>query len=61
MKGWKTIMFNAILVVVGLAESAGIALPQDFANDINGLILAGVGVVGVILRAVTDSPMFRGD
>jgi hypothetical protein len=57
MQGWKTIMFNAILVLVGLAEASGLVLPESFAADLNGVIIAVVGVVGVVLRAVTSSPV----
>jgi uncharacterized membrane protein len=57
IKGWKTVMFNMILVATGSAEMAGIQLPDTFAQDLNGAILAGIGVVGIILRAFTNSGM----
>jgi hypothetical protein len=55
MKGYKTVLFNGVLMAVGLAEMAGASLPDNFANDLNGALLAIVGLVGVILRAYTTS------
>ena len=57
MKGYKTIIFNGILVLTGLAEMSGLVLPENFANDVNGAVLAVVGVVGAVLRAVTTGPV----
>ena len=57
LEGYRTIIFNAILVVVGLSEATGYVFPENFAADVNGAILAVVGVVGVVLRVVTTGPM----
>lgn len=57
VKGYKTILFNAILVVTGLAAEFGVALPENFAQDLNGAILSSIGVIGIILRAITTTPM----
>jgi len=57
VRGYRTILFNLILVIVGTLDMAGISLPDNFADDLNGAILAVVGVVGVILRAVTKTPI----
>ena len=57
LQGYKTILFNALLVLTGVLAEMGIALPADFAQDINGAILAIVGVAGVALRAVTTGPI----
>ena len=55
MNGWKTVGYNAILVLTGFAGQAGIVLPENFADTVNGFILAGIGIGGIILRAVTTS------
>ena len=57
MNGYKTIAFNILLVITGLAAEAGIALPETFAADLNGWIMTGIGLGGIALRAVTDSPV----
>jgi uncharacterized membrane protein len=55
LKGWKTVLFNALVFLVGVADMMGIVLPENFADDLNGAILAIVGVVGVTLRAFTNT------
>ena len=57
LEGSRTILFNAILVIVGLSEATGYVFPENFAADVNGAVLAVVGVIGVILRAITKGPM----
>ena len=57
MKGYKTLLFNGIIFLTGLAEMSGMVLPESFASDVNGAALALIGVVGVALRAVTNSPI----
>ena len=57
LEGYRTIIFNTILVVVGLSEATGYVFPENFAADVNGAVLAVVGVIGVILRAVTKGPV----
>ncbi len=55
--GWKTIIFNGLLMLTGVLAEFGVVLPEAFAQDVNGVILALVGVVGIALRAVTNSPI----
>jgi hypothetical protein len=57
MKGYKTLVYNGILLLVGLAEMAGLTFPDSFADDLNGAVLAVVGVIGIILRAITTTPI----
>jgi uncharacterized membrane protein len=55
LKGWKTVLFNGILFVVGVLDMLGVGLPDDFASEVNGALVALIGVVGVILRNFTNS------
>jgi hypothetical protein len=55
MKGYKTLLFNGIVFMVGLAEAAGMALPDSFASDVNSFVLMAIGLVGIVLRAATDT------
>lgn len=57
LKGWKSVLFNTLVAAVGGLQLLGMDLPGDFADDLNGAILAVVGVIGVFLRAVTDTPV----
>lgn len=53
LAGWKTVLFNGLVMGVGLLDMFGIVLPENFAQDVNGLILVAIGVIGTLLRAVT--------
>lgn len=64
--GYKTFIFNAILGITGLVKlvAPDAELPDEeavnlFANNAEALILVGIGIVGMILRAVTNSPIFK--
>ena len=59
MKGWKTFIFGLLTAMLGFAASF------DFTTIVNeqtsGFILTGVGILTMILRAVTDSSIFTKD
>lgn len=57
LNGWKTVFFNTVVTLVGVLEMAGITLPENFAEDFNGAVLATIGVVGILLRAITAQPV----
>lgn len=57
LKGWKTVMFNAIVLATGVAEMLGVELPGDYAADVNGFALAGIAVFNIGLRAITNTPL----
>ena len=56
MKGWRTILFNGVMLIVGLT---GAVVTPELVNElVEGFI--GVWATGnVILRAITNSPMFK--
>lgn len=56
LKGWKTIIFNALMLIAGLT---GAAITPDMAEEVAAAILAIASVVNIILRAVTNSPVFQ--
>lgn len=71
-KGFKTITFNVSMIVAGLFEISGIKAPPELADLIstalialigvpalNGPALIITGVIGMILRSVTTTPMGR--
>ena len=71
-KGFKTLGFNIGLIVGGLFEYSGIDLPPEVQNlvstaltavlgvpHLNGPSMIILGAVGLVLRAVTTSPMGR--
>lgn len=57
MKGWKTIIFNALMLIGGLTGAhLDPALVTAFAEEFLGVLAVGNG----ILRAVTSTPIFSG-
>lgn len=57
LEGWKTIIFNSILVFVGVADQIGIIIPDGFADTLNGAVVAIIGFVGIVLRMITRTPV----
>lgn len=55
MKGWRTIIVNAALAVLGILESA------DFTDLLSesaiGYVLLAVSVLNMILRKMTSTPV----
>lgn len=53
MKGWKTIGFNLATVFFGGLETSGLvdAVPPQY----TGILVAGLGIVNMILRAFTNT------
>lgn len=56
----KTIWFNAIIVLVGLATSATPALEQYMSAEMYGVITGFVAFINAILRLATAQPIKGG-
>lgn len=56
MKGWKTIIFNGVMLIGGIA---GAAITPELAEEVAAGVLIIASVVNMILRAVTNSPIFN--
>jgi hypothetical protein len=66
MKGWKTVLFNAVMVVIALVTTLNPDAEKPDAAAVQGAIDTGEaafatiwGVGNVILRALTNSPIFK--
>jgi succinylglutamate desuccinylase len=55
MKGYRTIVFNALMLVAGIA---GNEVAPDLMIQFVDAFLAAWAVGNVILRRITDSPIF---
>ena len=55
MKGWKTILFGALVAALGAIQAADIAtvVPPQWA----GIVMAGIGAAIMALRAITTTPI----
>lgn len=55
LTGWKTLIFNAAVSLLGVAQSA------DWTNILGsqnaGYAAIGVGIVGAVLRLFTSTPV----
>ena len=65
LKGFKTIAFNVVMTIVMAVRvlSPESELPDDAAvqaavNAVDAAITAAWGIGNIILRAITDSPIF---
>lgn len=56
LKGWKTIIFNALMLIVGITGAEiDPELVREFAEEFIAALTIGNG----ILRAITNSPIFK--
>lgn len=53
LKGWRTIIFGAIIAALGSVDATGLAtvIPQQYV----GLVITGIGLVTVWLRSQTTT------
>ncbi len=56
LKGWKTIIFNALMLIVGIT---GAEVSADMAQAFTEEFIAVLTVGNGILRAITDGPIFN--
>lgn len=56
MKGWRTLGFNAVVALLGVAQ---VANWTDIlgSSSAAGWVLTAVGVIGMVLRSVTTTPV----
>lgn len=66
MKGYKTVAFNVVMTVIALvmvfnpdAELTDAAAVQASVDLVDAGFMSFWGIVNVILRGVTDSPIFK--
>lgn len=57
LKGWKTVLFNCLAAILPILEGAGV----DLGLSGNALVYysAAWGALNIVLRALTDSPIFK--
>lgn len=68
MKGYKTVVVGVLSIVGGVATAMGVTLDADamkaIATNIDVVVGGGMALYGgvmVVLRAFTNSPMFKKD
>ena len=66
MQGYKTVITGALSIIGGVATAMGVTLDgeamQAIANNVDVVVGGGMalyGAVMIILRAFTNSPMFK--
>lgn len=57
LKGWKTVIFNALVIVAGLAQYEG--LVEIIAPQYAYIFVSAVGLANVLLRWATDTGIFQ--
>lgn len=57
LKGWKTVIFNTLVIVAGLTQYSG--LIEMIAPQYVPVFAAGVGLANVLLRWATDTGIFQ--
>lgn len=57
MKGLKTFLVGALITFLGGIQAADLAeiVPAEY----TGIVLSAIGVVVMVLRAITNTPIFK--
>lgn len=55
MKGWKTLIFGALITLLGGIQLADIAVivPEQY----QGIVMSVIGVIVMFLRTITKTPI----
>jgi hypothetical protein len=56
-KGWKTLAFNVAIAVLGVLQAADWV--DLLGSERAGIAVTVIGIVGAILRFVTDTPAMK--
>jgi len=59
LKGWKTILFNIAIAVVGVLQA--VDWIDVLGSERAGLAVTAIGIVGTVLRFLTDSPALKSE
>ena len=57
LKGWKTLACNAGLAVLGVLQTANWV--DLLGSDKAGIAVTVIGIIGAVLRFVTDTPAMK--
>lgn len=55
LEGFKTIVFNTIILIASILSMFGFILPEDEQKGIAGAIIA---IIGIVIRFKTTGPVF---
>ena len=58
-RGWRTVLFNALALVVLVAQENGFVL-DEFDDGVKGYVPFAVLVANLLLRFATKTPVFSG-
>lgn len=59
MKGFKTLIFGALIAALGTIQAADVAVivPPEYV----GLVMTGIGAIVMFLRSITSTPVLKSD
>lgn len=57
LKGWKTLIFNAAIAVLGVLQAADWV--DLLGSERAGIAVIAIGIIGAILRFLTDTPALK--
>ena len=59
MAGWKTFIFGLLVTIFGALETFDFT--SFFGESTGGLITSAIGVIIMVLRAITKTPVFKSE
>ena len=57
MRGWRTVAFNLAIAIVGVLEVTD--MTELLGSERAGMAMTAIGIVGMVLRSVTTTPVGR--
>lgn len=57
MKGYRTIIMNILMAIAAIGVIFGVEIDPNDMNKIATGMISGIGIVNLILRAITDTKM----
>lgn len=55
LKGYRTLAFNSLVAILGVAQTFD--WTTVLGSSTAGMVVTGIGVAGMVLRTVTDTPV----
>ena len=57
MQGYKTLVTNLLITLAGLLAQFGIVIPTEHIQSAVGGVIALIGIVNIVLRFFTKTPV----
>ncbi|TQV80310.1 hypothetical protein [Denitrobaculum tricleocarpae] len=57
MKGYRTVVMNVLMALAAIGAVFGIEIPPEDLDTVAAGIISAIGIINVVLRAMTTTPI----